>query len=300
MSLEHTNPELLPSWDTQLNSPLSPRDVRAGSDREVYWKCDLGHSWVAPVSRRVSQKSGCPFCANRKILSGYNDLATTHPHLVEEWHPTLNGEHLPTNVLAGSHKRVWWRCKKAHAWEAALVNRKLGSGCLYCTDQIPTQGVNDLATLNPEVAKTWHPTVNGTLTPRQVSAKSNKYAWWLCGRGHATRTKVNNKTSSGRGCGVCANKTLLEGYNDLATTHPELVDEWDFEKNSPKSPTTVIGMSSNARYWWKCQIDGYSWKASVDKRGSGTGCPVCANRIIVVGYNDLSTTHPQLAAEFNV
>lgn len=299
MSLEHTNPELLPSWDTQLNYPLSPRDVTAGSDKEVYWRCDLGHSWTAPVSRRVSQKSGCPFCANRRVLTGYNDLATTHPNLVEEWHPTLNAEFLPTNVLAGSNTKVWWRCKRGHEWQTALRNRKLGAGCHYCTGQIHTEGLNDLATLYPEVAKTWHPSLNGTLTPRQVSANSNKYVWWLCEMGHATRTKVNNKTSLGRSCGVCANKTLLLGYNDLAKTHPELVEEWDFEKNSPKSPANVIGMSSNVSYWWKCQIDGYSWEASVDRRGSGTGCPLCANKVIVVGYNDLSTTHPNLAAEFN-
>lgn len=300
MSLEQTNPELLSSWDSVLNSPLSPRDVSPGSDKEVYWRCELGHSWLAPVSRRAIQKSGCPFCSNHRVLTGYNDLATTHPHLVEEWHVTRNGDLMPNKVLAGSHKKVWWRCKRGHEWQTAVLNRKRGAGCLYCLGQLPIEGVNDLATLHPDIAMLWHPSLNGALTPQQVSAQSNKYVWWLCQQGHATRTKVNNRTSLARGCGVCANRTLLEGVNDLATTHPHLVDEWDYEKNAPKTPTKVIGSSSNSKYWWKCQRDGHSWQASVEKRGSGTGCPVCANRVTIAGFNDLATTHPNLAAEFNI
>jgi hypothetical protein len=99
---------------------------------------------------------------------------------------------------------------------------------------------------------------------------------------------------------VCTNRTLLRGYNDLATTNPELVDEWDYEKNSAKTPSTVMGGSSNSKYWWKCSKDSYRWSAAVFTRAAGTGCPLCANRVVVTGINDLSSTHPKIAAEFNL
>ena len=41
------------------------------------------------------------------------------------------------------------------------------------------RGVNDLATLYPELAKEWHPTKNGVLTPNNIACGSNKKVWWL-------------------------------------------------------------------------------------------------------------------------
>ena len=235
----------------------------------------------------------------KKFIVGVDDLATTHPELAKEWHPTLNGDMSTNSVLAGSGIKVWWKCAKGHEWQTAVKNRKKGAGCHYCTGQLPISGVNDLQTLFPEVAARWHPTKNGELTPDKIAAYSNKYVWWKCDKDHSTETKVNNKTL-GRGCGVCANRIVLAGYNDLATTDPKVADDWDYERNSPETPSTVLGGASQVEYWWKCKGHGHSWEISVWARTSGRGCPVCANREIVVGHNDLATTNPHLAAEFNV
>jgi hypothetical protein len=40
------------------------------------------------------------------------------------------------------------------------------------------KGINDLATVNPELAKEWHPTKNGDLTPDMVNVDSNRKVWW--------------------------------------------------------------------------------------------------------------------------
>jgi len=61
-----------------------------------------------------------------------NSLATQYPELATEWHPTKNGNLTPSDVVAGSHKKVWWKCAKGpdHEWEAALRNRTgLNRGC---------------------------------------------------------------------------------------------------------------------------------------------------------------------------
>lgn len=63
-----------------------------------------------------------------------------------------------------------------------------------------------LATLEPQVAAEWHPTLNGALTPQKVTAGSSRRVWWICGEGHVWRTAISNRTNLRKrtGCPVCA------------------------------------------------------------------------------------------------
>ena len=99
-----------------------------------------------------------------------NCLATTHPELANEWHPIKNGNLTPSDVVSGTGRKVWWKCDKGddHEWEASIINRKKGTGCSIC-DGKKTVLSNCLATKHPELAKEWHPTKNGDLTPFCVS-----------------------------------------------------------------------------------------------------------------------------------
>lgn len=75
----------------------------------------------------------CPCCTNRVAVEGVNDLSTTHPEIAAEWDYERNGELEPTNVVAGSSKRVWWRCPEGHEWQAVIYRRKAGGGsCPVC------------------------------------------------------------------------------------------------------------------------------------------------------------------------
>ena len=40
--------------------------------------------------RALGGDPGCPYCAGRKVLPGFNDLAALRPDLAVQWHPTLN------------------------------------------------------------------------------------------------------------------------------------------------------------------------------------------------------------------
>ncbi|HAW58918.1 MAG TPA: hypothetical protein DCX03_07895, partial [Bacteroidales bacterium] len=51
--------------------------------------------------------------------------------------------------------------------------------CPICSGRKVVVGQNDLITTHPELAKEWHPTNNGSLTPKDVSSRSNKKVWWL-------------------------------------------------------------------------------------------------------------------------
>ena len=101
------------------------------SNKSVWWRCIKGHEWKTSISQRVNG-TGCPYCANKKVLSGYNDLVTTNPKLAEEWCYGRNGDLTPQMVSAGSHKRVWWKCENGHVWQSLIYSRAVGTGCPYC------------------------------------------------------------------------------------------------------------------------------------------------------------------------
>lgn len=81
--METTNPELLKEWDYSKNI-ITPKEIKAGSGTKVWWKCSLGHSWSASPNHRTKGR-GCPICANKVVLLGYNDLTTLKPNIASEW-----------------------------------------------------------------------------------------------------------------------------------------------------------------------------------------------------------------------
>ena len=202
-----THPELAAEWHPTKNGALTPRKISYGYDRKVWWLCERGHEWQAAPKTRARMKAGCPICANMAVLAGFNDLETLFPRIAAEWHPTKNDALSPQQVVAGSHRTVWWQCPLGHEWRAEIVDRTRGiNGCPYCVGKKVLEGFNDLATLEPQVAAEWHPALNGTLTPQKVTAGSNRRVWWICGEGHVWRTAICNRTNLRKrtGCPVCA------------------------------------------------------------------------------------------------
>ena len=133
-------------------------------------------------------------------------LMESNPELAREWHTTKNGDLKPTDVTAGSNKKVWWLCQECgQEWQATISNRSRGHGCPYCAGRLPIVGETDLATVNPELTKEWHTTKNGDLKPADVTENSGKRVWWRCKEGHEWKATICNR-SSGRGCPYCARK----------------------------------------------------------------------------------------------
>ena len=160
------------------------------------------------------------------------------------------------------------------------------------------EGINDLKTKNPELLKEWDYDKN-TILPSQVSPKSGKMIWWKCENGHSWKNSPLNRTKhESNKCPYCSNQKILRGFNDFATLYPDLLKEWDYEKNIIK--TTEISSRSGNSVWWKCK-NGHSWKSIIVNRTKNgkRGCPICSNRILLKGYNDLATTNPELLKEWD-
>ena len=131
--LATTHPQLAAQWDQTQNGAFTPQMVSAGSHKKVWWLCPLGHSYAsAPYSRAAG--SGCPYCTNRKVLQGFNDLETMYPELSAQWYSPLNDPLTPSMVTRGSTRKVWWKCAFGHVWQAAVFSRTRPkpSGCPVC------------------------------------------------------------------------------------------------------------------------------------------------------------------------
>ncbi len=195
-------PEIAEQWHPTLNGSLLPNDVTPGSHRMVWWKCEKGHEWQSIISNRARLNRSCPYCCNQLLLVGENDLATTNPDLASEWNYDKNKGLTPKDVIAGSHKKVWWKCKKGHEWTAEIKSRNYGIGCPYCANKKVLKGFNDLATVNPVLASEWNYGKNGSVTPEMVTFGSGKKFWWICKNGHEYYCSVDARRA-GKGCPVC-------------------------------------------------------------------------------------------------
>ncbi len=232
------------------------------------------------------------FINNQKDQS----LMIINPCVAKEWHYEKNGNLKPDMVTANSAKKVWWKCNKGHEWQAIIRSRNNGTGCPICANQQLLKGYNDLATVNPELAKEWNYNKNGDLKPDMVMPNREKNVWWKCNKGHEWEASIKNR-NNGSGCLICVNQQVLKGYNDLATMNPELVKEWNYNKNGDLKPDMVMP-NSRKKVWWKCN-KGHEWQASITNRNKGNGCPICANRQLLKGYNDLATVNLELVKEWN-
>ena len=154
-----------------------------------------------------------------------------------------------------------------------ISTRAGGSQCPYCSGIKLLKGFNDLKTKYPSLAAEWSEK-NLSLTPDAVNEKSTKNVWWKCNTcGYEWKAVVKARVKGGM-CPVCAERAVLQGYNDLGTTDPYLLSEWDYEKNSKWTPSNVSRNSMKV-VWWKCGA-GHSYRAKItDRTIEQKGCPQC-------------------------
>jgi rubrerythrin len=133
--LQTINPILAEEWDFSKNE-LKPNEVFSNQNIKVWWIGKCGHNWQSSISTRNALKCGCPYCSNKKILIGFNDLASKRPDLVEEFDYSKNGNLSPENIIYKSYTRVWWKCKKCnYEWQTRVVDRSDNNrNCPYCSN----------------------------------------------------------------------------------------------------------------------------------------------------------------------
>lgn len=253
-----------------------------GSGFRAKWVCSEGHKWESPV--RVRYKGhGCPYCSGLLIIKGVNDFESMYPEIAAQWHPNKNGSLKPSDFNSMNHKRVWWMCDKGHEWESSIANRVRSlrirknynnnlNGCPACSHKVNVKK-HSLAEMFPELCKEWDYSKN-ELGPECYAPHSGRRVYWICEKGHSWSATIDVRTGKNHpsGCPYCAGRYAIPGETDLETKRPDLTMEWDYERNVLK-PSEVLPFSRK-KVFWHC-TNGHVYKATIEDRALGTGCPEC-------------------------
>lgn len=267
----------------------------------MWWRGECGHSWQLSVRTRAFNDAGCPHCGRRLALEGFNSAECPDAGILHLWHPAKNGDLKPSQVFDRTAKRIWLQCSTCgcELHENLRGTRKESRKCPSCHGErgrYLAKGSNDLGSKRPDVARQLDPELNGGLRAEGLHAHAGVMVWWRGSCGHVWREKVSMRSMRiDDSCPYCKNRKLLRGFNDLATTHPELAAEWDFERNGDLGPDGVR-FNATKQVWWRGSC-GHEWQMSPRQRAAADpGCPYCSGHRVLAGFNDLATTHPDIAA----
>lgn len=270
-----------------------------------------------------------PFCG--KNGSKLTPLSKAHPEIAAEWCFKKNEDWGPSDFSRGSGVKAWWTCSDCNrVYKAQIYSRTIkGTGCPFCSGQKPSPE-NNLQYNYEAVAREWHPTRNGKLTPDKLSkaTKAKKY-WWRCLTCYrAWKATIYSRTVEKSCCPHCRRDewkrkskiprirldysvVLNEGkkisrkwyenrdFVPFSKTHPKIASQWHPTKNGERTPDDYPSRSK-VKAWWKCKkSDEHDWQATIGNRiGNGSGCPFC-NGKRVLPKDSLQQKLPKLAAEWH-
>lgn len=228
-----TYPDLATQWHHERNGALTPLGVTPRSHKKVWWQhvTDVGtlHEWPDKVQNRTLRKAGCLVCSGYHVPLGM-DLAALHPDLAREWDVARNGP-LPPSLNPRSTRAVWWRHVdprggEDHQWRATVVSRSRdGRRCKKCLG-LAASDTNNLALQYPSVAQTWHPELNGSVRPTDVTTGSDRKVHWQHelpdGSFHTWRSPVSQRVQFG--CPDCSlaheSRIEVQLWHELAELLP--------------------------------------------------------------------------------
>lgn len=209
--LQHGLLDIYKEYD-QIKNSCSINKWFPKTDKKVWWKCPQGHSYRAAIRNRIIGKTKCPYCMNKKLLKGFNDLKTLFPEIADEF-DIIKNKNTPENFLANSKEKVWWKCKKCGSSFLAEINRRTykGINCSVCANRRVEQGFNDLETRckqnnREEILREWDKEKN-TILPSQVLFGTTQKFYFICPTCHRSYyQKLRNKTLKAHTCPYCTQR----------------------------------------------------------------------------------------------
>lgn len=266
-------PSLLNEW-SEANTSDSTRLLK---NYEYLWKCPQGHDYSLKLVLRIERELKCPYCSGRRILTGFNDVATTDPDIARKF--SENSPYSPTELTRGSKRKVRLLCDKEHEYEQTMKNAAiLRRGCPYCSGYSKKKGYNDLQTMLPEIAEEY--SLDNIIPVEDIWAiSSEEYCInvkWVCrkNKNHVWNGVLNQRIKNKLidFCPYCRGVINEVGVNDLATLYPLLKNEWSSKNEKPLSDYTH---QSCYKAIWECE-KGHEWESYIFHRTDGGGkCKQC-------------------------
>ena len=302
-SIYITHSHLMDEWDYEKNEKLGldPKTLSIGSNKLSYWICtrnlnlickkECVHQWPSAICNR--KKTGCPFCSKRQCCI-HNSIYTTHSQLMIEWDYEKN-EKIgldPKTLSYGSGIGCHWKCRNGHEKFCAIQNRTDGNyHCKICSDLLRGVCHIDLSIYTTHYNKLaeWDYEKNEKLglDPKVLSYGSGELVNWICKNGHEKFQRVQSRILNN--CGDCY--SLCDIEDSIHTTHPQLILEWDYEKNVLDPTKTRSGSHSPA--YWICKKCDCKWSAIINSRAlNGNGCSKCKHKTEVKLFKYLEKITP--------
>ena len=277
--------ELMEEYNFIRNKDIDLNKLTCGSAKTIWWTCKkCKGDYEMPISWRTCEKRhGCPYCSGRRILKGYNDFESQKRDYLKYWDYEKN-EIKPSEISGSSHKEVYWKCPDCFGeWKMSVNRLTTQKGCPYCSGRRVLKGFNDLQSNAPELIKEWSYEKNTNIKLDEVTVGSGQIVWWKCPNcfNHYKakiydRTRTDGKKSS---CPYCSGNVVIKGHNDLKSQYPNLIEEWNYERNTDINPDE-LGKYSTRKVWWKCKNCGHEWITTPENRArDNNGCPKCNSRV---------------------
>ena len=280
--LSKLSPRLQQQFDHVQNAYMGNIVIATSSTTPVAWSCDqcpsgYPHKWLqSPKIRTWSE--GCPFCSGKRACR-HNSLATRSHAAAASWDYSAN-EGTPDDYTAGSDYRATWNCQDCGlSWQARIKERALrGTGCPHCYKLRNGRKADGSRITHPTLrgASGDHPLMadwdkdaneKAGMHPEKIKLRSSIKVNWICrkcplGLLHLYKAMPLNRTAKCSGCPYCSAKNACK-CNSLQTRFPELVEEWDFDRNqgTPEDYTAA----SHKPVWWKTAERG-SWQQTIHTR----------------------------------
>ena len=225
------DPELLKCWDYEHNTE-DPHDVPQKSNNYFYWKCpDCGKSFRRTGNNQYASLRLCDDCAmniriasHREYRMEHSEKVSNRPNMIAMWDYDKN-DIAPDKVLAHSTTALyWWRCPVCGKSEQNTPEKKYNAKtCWDCGNKIGGQThrktlvalKGSFADKHPRLAKEWHPTLNGSLTPHDVTSGCGETVYWLCEYGHVYQATPQERVNRHAGCPECR-KWLRTSFTEQA------------------------------------------------------------------------------------
>ena len=291
-------PEIVKEWHPTLNKDFKATEVTYGSEKKVWWLCPKGHSYKATINNRTLRQSGCPQCSNQSSEPEIRIL-TEFKYLFDNVVSRYKENGIEIDIYLPKYK-VGIEYDGEH-WHKEKEEQDLDKNKLLITQRINLVRVREkpLKALSNE----------DVMVDKNVSLIKSDLNKILRKVSPFVGIEVNKKIDSYINQTSFVNDDLFKEYrsyfpspfpeHSLLKTHPELSNEWDYEKNYPLKPENFSYGVKN-KMWWLCQ-SGHSFQATINHRTGKkqqTGCPQCSGRI-ASNENNLLKVFPILAKEWH-
>ena len=282
--LQTVNPNLAKEWNWERNKNSNPEEFTDNSHKKVWWKCDKGHEWQAPISNR-NEGVGCPTCNSERhtsfpeyaiayYLKKYG-LDVIHSYKQHGYELDI---YIPSKEIAIEYDGYFWHKNKAKIdLEKNKKCEKDGIKLYRIREGLPV--LNDSS-------------IDYTVQENQKDLPQTLRI--ILGEIIGNDLDIDIKRDS---IAIENLREYTEKENSILFVNPTLAMEWNYIRNGNLKPEH-FAFKSNKKVWWICK-KGHEWQAIISSRNSGYGCPYCAGQKALKGENDLHTINPILAKEWN-